>query len=80
MCACVCVCVCAMCVRRYIPVTLVGVALQSGEVLHGDGKEHNTFIHSQHYSRENTIVHCIIFTDRISCAYIYIYIYIYTTT
>ena len=46
MCVCVCVCVsvCVPLVCTYVPVPLV--ALQSGEVLHGDGKEHITFIHS----------------------------------
>ena len=55
---------------QYIPMTLVGVALQSGEVLHGDGKEYITFIHSQHYSRENSIVHFIYCRDRFSCVYV----------
>ena len=89
---CMCVCVCHTYIQ-YIPVILVWVALQSGEVLHGDGKEHITFIHSQPYSRENSIVHFIYCRDRFSCvymntlyiriysaAYIYIYIYIYIYT
>ena len=54
----------------YVPSPLVGVALHSGEVLHGDGKEHITFIPSQHYSRENSIVHFIYCRDRFSCVYV----------
>ena len=56
VCVCVCVCVC-MCVRSicmYIPMTLIGVVLQSGEVLHGDGKENillgTTFIIMLHHA------------------------------
>ena len=71
-CGCGCGCVCVPHTYiQYIPMTLVGVALQSGEVLHGDGKEHITFIHSQHYSRENSTGHIIYCRNRFSCAYIH---------
>ena len=73
MCACMCVCVCVPYIQyiQYIPMTLVGVALQSEEVLHGDGKEHITFIHSQHYSKENSNVHFTYCRDTFSIQYIY---------